>query len=83
MNMASGDDQAVCFKLPSRAAQLDNGCMSQLAGRANRRFHAKGKGISFRHFNLRQDLKGRLGRGFQIALIVFAILTLGLIAFNL
>ncbi len=32
---------------------------------------------------LRQDLKGRLGRGFQIALIVFAILTLGLIAFKL
>ncbi len=32
---------------------------------------------------LRQDLKGRLGRGFQIALIVFAVLTLGLIAFEL
>ncbi len=32
---------------------------------------------------LRQDLKGRLGRGFQIALAVFAILTLGLIAFKL
>jgi CBS domain-containing protein len=32
---------------------------------------------------LRQDIKGRLGRGFQIALIVFAVLTLGLIAFNL
>lgn len=32
---------------------------------------------------LRQDLKGRLGRGFQIALILFAVLTLGLIAFNL
>ncbi len=32
---------------------------------------------------LRQDLKGRLGRGFQITLILFAVLTLGLIAFNL
>lgn len=32
---------------------------------------------------LRQDLKGCLGRGFQIALILFAVLTLGLIAFNL
>lgn len=32
---------------------------------------------------LRQDLKGRLGRGFQVALILFAVLTLGLIAFNL
>lgn len=31
----------------------------------------------------RQDLKGRLGHGFQIALILFAVLTLGLIAFNL
>ena len=32
---------------------------------------------------LRQDLKGRLGRGFQISLILFALLTLGLIAFKL
>lgn len=31
----------------------------------------------------RLDLKGRLGRGFQISLIIFAVLTLGLIAFNL
>lgn len=32
---------------------------------------------------LRQDLKGRLGRGFQFALVIFSILTLGLIAFNM
>ena len=32
---------------------------------------------------LRKDLRGRLGRGFQLALVVFAILTLGLIAFNM
>ncbi|MEM7616838.1 MAG: CBS domain-containing protein [Pseudomonadota bacterium] len=32
---------------------------------------------------IRQDLKGRLGRGFQFGLILFAILTLGLIALNL
>lgn len=32
---------------------------------------------------LKQDLKGRLGRGFQVLLVVFAVLTLGLIAFEL
>lgn len=32
---------------------------------------------------VKQDIKGRLGRSFQILLIVFAIVTLGLIAFNL
>lgn len=32
---------------------------------------------------IRQNLKGRLGQSFQIALIVFAVLTLGLIAFKL
>lgn len=32
---------------------------------------------------LRQDLKGRLGRGFQFTLVIFSILTLGLIALNM
>ena len=32
---------------------------------------------------LRDDRKGHLGRGFQVALVVFAVLRLGLIAFNL
>ena len=32
---------------------------------------------------LRQDIRGRVGRGFQWGLIIFAILTLGLIAFKL
>lgn len=32
---------------------------------------------------LRQDIKGRLGRGFQFALVIFSILTLGLITFNM
>lgn len=32
---------------------------------------------------LRQDLKGRLGKWFQLGLVIFSILTLGLIAFKM
>jgi CBS domain-containing protein len=32
---------------------------------------------------VKQDLKGRLGKTFQILLIIFTVITLGLIAFNL